>query len=86
MLDMADLKIFLRGAALSKLPQVTVISSVAERHYGVAANSIWDESRDKGREKLWDKYEGVWRAKLMTWFINKVNVSSFFQVPETHKT
>jgi len=60
-----------KGAALSKLPQVAVVSSVAERHYGVTAGGVWDGSRDQGREKMWDRLEGVWRAEVMTWFINK---------------
>jgi len=61
-----------KGAALSKLPsQVTVVSSVAERHYGVSASSPFDEREDAGRPKTWDAYENIYRTTKMTWFINK---------------
>ncbi|KAF2103534.1 hypothetical protein NA57DRAFT_53054 [Rhizodiscina lignyota] len=63
-----------RGAVLSKLPQeALVVSSVAERHYGVSAGAEWDYYRDKGREneKFWDKYEEVYRIRTLAWYIHK---------------
>ncbi|KAF2654972.1 actin-like ATPase domain-containing protein [Lophiostoma macrostomum CBS 122681] len=61
-----------KGAALSKLPeQVTVVSSVAERHYGVMSRSVYREDQDAGRQKHYDSHEGVYRVDRMTWFINK---------------
>jgi hypothetical protein len=64
-----------KGAALSKLPeQVTVVSSVAERHYGVMSRSVYREDQDAGRQKHYDSHEGVYRVDRMTWFINKVRL------------
>ncbi|OCL00822.1 actin-like ATPase domain-containing protein [Cenococcum geophilum 1.58] len=61
-----------KGAALSKLPhQVAVLSSVAERHYGVTCRALYDEKEDQGRKKIWDSYEGIYRVEKMTWFISK---------------
>jgi len=58
----------------SKLPQqVRVVASIAERYYGVSAWSVWDEKRDKGRQKDWDELEGCHRTHTMTWFIKKVS-------------
>ncbi|KAI9661677.1 MAG: hypothetical protein M1821_008915 [Bathelium mastoideum] len=64
-----------QGAVLSKLPKgASVVSSVAEKHYGVCAGSRWDSVRDKGREceKYWDEYEEVYRCTVMKWYIHKV--------------
>jgi len=48
-----------------------VLSSVAERHYGVMALSKFDKEKDAGRPKEWDSYESVYRTDKMTWFIKK---------------
>ncbi|KAI9654197.1 MAG: hypothetical protein M1821_006725 [Bathelium mastoideum] len=61
-----------KGAALSKLPkQVTVVSSVAERHYGVEAEWDYDEDEDFGQPKRWDDKEGTYKTTKMTWLVEK---------------
>lgn len=63
-----------KGAVLSRLPQeAKVISNVAEKHYGVSANYPWEDLRDAGQEKIWDKWEEIYRVKKMEWFITKVH-------------
>ena len=57
---------------MSKLPsEALVTTSVAPKHYGVSAGSIFDPMRDSGQSKYLDEYEGVWRCETMTWYINK---------------
>jgi hypothetical protein len=63
-----------QGAVLSKLPQqASVVSSVAENHYGVSAGREWNARRDIGGEsyKYHDEYEEIWRVRAMTWYIHK---------------
>ena len=67
-----------RGAVLSKLPkEASVVSSIAEKHYGVAGGAKWDSIRDKGLEdkRYWDQYEEVHRCQVMNWYIHKVFAS-----------
>lgn len=52
-----------------------MLSSVAERHYGVTCRALYDEKEDQGRKKTWDSYEGIYRVEKMTWFINKASLS-----------
>lgn len=61
-----------RGAVLSKAPrEATITSTVATRHYGVAARSPWEEE-DEGQTKIWDSYKEIYRVRKMTWYINTV--------------
>ena len=63
-----------QGAVLSKLPQqATVVSSVAESHYGVSAGEIHDPVRDAGHEvwKYYDEWDEIDRISRMTWYISK---------------
>jgi hypothetical protein len=63
-----------QGAVLSKLPQqATVVSSVAERHYGVSAGQEYDVVRSAGHD-VWkhrDEWEEFDRISRMTWYISK---------------
>lgn len=59
-----------KGAILSQLPSEAVITStVAVRHYGVEAHSVYKESEDAGQPKFWNKYYGQYRCSKMTWYI-----------------
>lgn len=60
-----------RGAVMSHLPTTaSITSNVAPKHYGVSANSVYEEE-DSGEQKHWDSYESVWRVTKMTWYIHK---------------
>jgi hypothetical protein len=64
-----------QGAVLSKLPQeAIVVSSVAERHYGVSAGELFEPTRDAGHDehKYWDEFQEIHRIKRMSWYISKV--------------
>lgn len=57
---------------MSALPsEASVVMSIAPKHYGVAARTIYDEKLDAGREKSWDKEDEQWRVSRMTWYIEK---------------
>lgn len=61
-----------RGAVLSEAPQEAVITStVATRHYGVTAFSVWQDD-DEGQVKSWDEYRERYRVEKMTWYIHTV--------------
>jgi hypothetical protein len=63
-----------QGAVLSKLPQqATVVSRVAESHYGVSAGDHYDALRDAGHDewKYRDEWEEIDRISRMTWYISK---------------
>ncbi|KAI9647988.1 hypothetical protein NHQ30_002616 [Ciborinia camelliae] len=58
-----------KGAVLSRLPRkAMVVSTQATRHYGVLANSNYDDDEDRGQPKTRDPYYGEW---MMTWYINR---------------
>jgi hypothetical protein len=64
-----------QGAVLSKLPQeATVVTSVAERHYGVSAGELYEPIRDAKQDKYkyWDEYTEIYRVSRMSWYIRKV--------------
>ncbi|MCJ1377667.1 hypothetical protein MMC17_000763 [Xylographa soralifera] len=59
-----------KGAVLSQLPQeASITSSVATRHYGVAALSSYNEAEDSGQPKKRDDNTGIDRVLKMTWYI-----------------
>lgn len=61
-----------RGAVMSQLPsEASVVTSIAPKHYGVAARSLYIEEEDAGQEKSWDIEYEQWRVKKMTWYIEK---------------
>jgi hypothetical protein len=63
-----------QGSVLSKLPQqATLVSSVAERHYGVSAGQEYDAVRSAGHDvwKYCDEWEEIDRISRMTWYISK---------------
>ncbi|KAF2878237.1 hypothetical protein BDV95DRAFT_600908 [Massariosphaeria phaeospora] len=63
-----------RGAAMSKLPrQVAVLSSAAQRHYGVKSRSPWDKMTHQGQPKIWDSHLEMHHVTVMTWFIKKAS-------------
>jgi hypothetical protein len=66
------------------------VTSVAEKHYGVTGMSHFDETRDRGQKKVWDEYDEIHRADVMSWYIHKnddlqrdqkVDVPFYSQVP-----
>lgn len=60
-----------------KMPrEVAVVTSVAERHYGVAASVTYNEAKDFDQTLIWDKYDKVFRVITMDWFIVKVSDSA----------
>lgn len=53
-----------RGAVLSQLPEEAAITStVSTKHYGVSANSTYDEKEDAGQPTTVHKYNGKRRVK-----------------------
>ena len=50
----------------------TITSSVATRHYGVAAKETYNISEDYGETTYTDKHDGVTQVQKMTWYIRKV--------------
>jgi len=83
-----------RGAVLSQLPKEAMItSSVATRHYGVAASSLYNSYEDKGQTILLDQQTGKEKVMKMTWFIyqgedlqrDQTIVHSFYRsIPQNH--
>ncbi|KAI9764080.1 MAG: hypothetical protein M1840_008884 [Geoglossum simile] len=60
-----------RGAVMSRLSHASVItSSVATRHYGVAAAEV-RKSEDEGEPTSVDEFEGVTCVQKMTWYITR---------------
>lgn len=58
---------------MSKLPrEVTVVRNIAPKHYGVAADDIFDPKSDEGQPKHYNPIEDVWRTEIMFWYIRKV--------------
>ncbi|ORY15235.1 hypothetical protein BCR34DRAFT_558917 [Clohesyomyces aquaticus] len=58
-----------KGAALSKLPSTAMITStVATKHYGVEARSIYDNELDYGEKTTIDP-QGKTRCHTFTWYI-----------------
>ena len=58
---------------LSKLPnEASVVSSVADKHYGVVCMSEHDSLRDKDKPTVWNYYLEINQTAIMTWYINKV--------------
>lgn len=65
-----------QGAVLSKLPrEAVVVSSIAERHYGVTTGARYVHTRDASRAKYkyWDEWEEIYRIGKMNWYIAKVS-------------
>jgi len=61
-----------RGAILSELPQeAAVVSSIAQRNYGIKARSDYIAHEDRGQPKQWDAYLGKHRVTKMFWYIQK---------------
>ncbi|KAL9027295.1 MAG: hypothetical protein Q9196_004162 [Gyalolechia fulgens] len=61
-----------RGAVLSVLPQEAAITStVATKHYGVAANAPYDKNEDAGQPSITNRYTGKEKVSKMTWYINR---------------
>ncbi|KAF4961796.1 hypothetical protein FSARC_10092 [Fusarium sarcochroum] len=58
-----------KGAALSRLPYTSVVSTKATRHYGVSAMSLYEPAIDKGRPTSLDIVDGSMRTSKMTWYI-----------------
>ena len=61
-----------RGAVMSQLPsEARVVTSIAAKHYGVSARSLYDGIKDEGHTKIYDAIQDEWRVDKMTWFIHK---------------
>ncbi|KAH8730677.1 hypothetical protein GQ44DRAFT_746602 [Phaeosphaeriaceae sp. PMI808] len=72
--------VIVQGAVLSKLPQeATVVSSVAERHYGVAGGEKFESLRDarKEEDKYWDSLSEIFRISRMSC----IDFAFFMQLP-----
>ena len=62
---------------MSQLPQEAVIvSSIAEKHYGVSARSLYDEDEDSGQQTVWDEYDLAYKVVKMTWYIFQVRLTT----------
>ncbi|KAL8856127.1 MAG: hypothetical protein Q9178_007252 [Gyalolechia marmorata] len=51
--------------------EATITSTVATKHYGVAAYDTYDEIEDAGQPTIKDKYTGETQVKKITWFIRR---------------
>ena len=59
-----ELTVAHRGAVLSLLPNEAIVTStVARSHYGVCANSLYDDSEDTGQPTWYDASIGKRKIK-----------------------
>lgn len=75
-----------QGAVLSKLPdEASVVSSVGENHYGVAAAMPWNAECHPASRRFFDHYEGIWRVSVMVWYIYKVWKHPLFEFGDSFR-
>lgn len=60
-----------RGAVLSSIQEKTVLSRQARRHYGVLINEVYDASKHSLKNKYWDVFDEVYRARNQNFWYTK---------------